>query len=77
MVWIGRNEIHRSYPTLSYRFYPGLLAIMIPKQGYHSCAVRMKTILVINKEVLDAVPEPGRSRGPKDIPSIEQDPRSC
>ena len=27
---VGRNEIHRSYPILSYHFYPGLLAIIIP-----------------------------------------------
>ena len=26
---VGRNEIHRSYPILSYHFYPGLLAIMV------------------------------------------------
>ena len=27
---VGRNEIHRSYPILSYHFYPGLLAITVP-----------------------------------------------
>ena len=27
---VGRNEIHRSYPILSYHFYPGLLAIIVP-----------------------------------------------
>ena len=27
---VGRNEIHRIYPILSYHFYPGLLAIIIP-----------------------------------------------
>ena len=27
---VDRNEIHRSYPILSYHFYPGLLAIIIP-----------------------------------------------
>ena len=46
---VGRNEIHRSYPMLGYHFYTGLLAIIFPyKQEYHSCAVRMKTILFIN-----------------------------
>ena len=27
---VGRNEIHRSYPILSYHFYPGLLTIIVP-----------------------------------------------
>ena len=27
---VGRNEIHRSCPILSYHFYPGLLAIIVP-----------------------------------------------
>ena len=27
---VGRNEIHRSYPILSYHFYPGSLAIVVP-----------------------------------------------
>ena len=27
---VGRNEIHRSYPILSYHFYPGSLAIIVP-----------------------------------------------
>ena len=27
---VGRNKIHRSYPILSYHFYPGLLVIIVP-----------------------------------------------
>ena len=30
---VGPNGIHSSYPILSYRFYPGLLAIVIPEIG--------------------------------------------
>ena len=28
---LARNEIRRSYPISSYQFYPGLLAIIVPK----------------------------------------------